>query len=86
MRPGEKLYEELLNDRETTTATINKKIMIAKVNQYDYNTVKPVIDEIIDLAQKGETHDMILTIKRFVPEYRSNNSDFEDIDKEIGED
>ena len=86
LRPGEKLYEELLNDRETTTATINKKIMIAKVNQYDYNTVKPVIDEIIDLAQKGETHDMILTIKRFVPEYRSNNSDFEDIDKEIGED
>ena len=86
LRPGEKLYEELLNDRETTTATINKKIMIAKVNQYDYNAVKPVIDEIIELAKKGETHDMILAIKRFVPEYRSNNSDFEDIDKEISQD
>ncbi len=86
LRPGEKLYEELLNDRETTTATINKKIMIAKVNQYDYNAVKPVIDEIIELAKKGETHDMILAIKRFVPEYRSKNSDFEDIDKEISQD
>ncbi|MGN0213374.1 MAG: polysaccharide biosynthesis protein [Muribaculaceae bacterium] len=83
LRPGEKLYEELLNDRETTTATINEKIMIAKVNQYDFNTVKPVIDEIIRLAQKGETHDMILAIKQFVPEYHSNNSDFVNIDNEI---
>ncbi len=84
LRPGEKLYEELLNDKETTTATINKKIMIARVNQYDYLKVQAAITEIIDFANKGNITEMIRNMKLFIPEYLSNNSEFEAIDKEIG--
>ena len=83
LRPGEKLYEELLNDKETTTATINEKIMIATVTQYDYEVVQKAINEIIGYAAIGNTHEMIKAVKLFIPEYRSNNSEFEEIDHEI---
>ena len=83
LRPGEKLYEELLNDKEKTTATVNKKIMIAKVKTYDYKDVCEHIDNIIALARKGDTHGMIYAMKEFVPEYKSQHSKFESIDKEI---
>ena len=83
LRPGEKLYEELLNDKETTTATINEKIMIATVTKYDYQQVEAAINEIIALAASGNTHEMIKAMKLFIPEYRSNNSEFETIDREI---
>ena len=83
LRPGEKLYEELLNDKETTTATINEKIMIATVTKYDYEQVEAAINEIIALAASGNTHEMIKAMKLFIPEYRSNNSEFETIDREI---
>ena len=83
LRPGEKLYEELLNDKETTTATINEKIMIATVTKYDYEQVESAINEIIALAASGNTHEMIKAMKLFIPEYRSNNSEFETIDREI---
>ena len=83
LRPGEKLYEELLNDREKTTATVNKKIMIAKVKIYNYKDVCKHIDRIIDLAAHGKVHDMIFAMKEFVPEYKSQHSRFEAIDKEI---
>ena len=83
LRPGEKLYEELLNDKEKTTATVNKKIMIAKVKIYDYKDVCEHIDHIIDLASKGNVHDMVYAMKEFVPEYKSQHSSFESIDKEI---
>ena len=83
LRPGEKLYEELLNDKEKTTATVNKKIMIAKVKTYDYQDVCAKIDNIISLAASGDTHSMIYAMKEFVPEYKSQNSQFESIDKEI---
>ncbi len=87
LRPGEKLYEELLNDKEITTATVNKKIMIAKVKIYDYNDVCANIDNIISLAAAGDVHGMIYAMKEFVPEYKSQHSRFEAIDKEIeGED
>jgi len=85
LRPGEKLYEELLNDKEQTTATANKKILIAKVRTYDYRTVTEHIEEIVDSAADGNVHEMILEMKRFVPEYKSNHSKFEKIDKEIEE-
>ena len=85
LRPGEKLYEELLNDKETTTATINEKIMIATVTKYDYQQVEAAINEIIALAASGNTHEMIKAMKLFIPEYRSNNSEFETIDREIEE-
>ena len=83
LRPGEKLYEELLNDKEKTTATVNRKIMIAKVKTYDYNDVCASIDKIIALASKGDIHGMIYAMKEFVPEYKSQHSRFEAIDKEI---
>ena len=83
LRPGEKLYEELLNDKEKTTATVNRKIMIAKVRTYDYQDVCNNIDKIISLASKGDVHGMIYAMKEFVPEYKSQHSRFEAIDKEI---
>ena len=83
LRPGEKLYEELLNDKEKTTATVNKKIMIAKVKTYDYKDVCDNIERIIQLANAGDIHGMIYAMKEFVPEYKSQHSKFESIDKEI---
>ncbi len=83
LRPGEKLYEELLNDKEKTTATINKKIMIAKVRTYNYKDVCAGIDHIIEMAVSGDIHGMIYAMKEFVPEYKSQHSKFESIDKEI---
>lgn len=86
LRPGEKLYEELLNDKEKTTATVNKKIMIAKVRTYDYRNVCENIERIVDFAQEGNVYNMVYAMKRFVPEYKSNSSEeFERIDKEIEE-
>jgi FlaA1/EpsC-like NDP-sugar epimerase len=83
LRPGEKLYEELLNDKEKTTATLNKKIMIAKVRTYNYNDVNVNVNNIIDFAAKGDIHKMIYLMKEFVPEFKSNKSRFEEIDKEL---
>ena len=83
LRPGEKLYEELLNDRERTTATINKKIMIARVRTYDYRDVCDHVEQIVEEARKGNIHDMIYQMKSFVPEYKSNHSEFEAIDHEL---
>ena len=83
LRPGEKLYEELLNDKEKTTATVNKKIMVAKVKMYDYKDVCTHIDKIITFASKGDVHEMVYAMKEFVPEYKSMHSKFEAIDKEI---
>ena len=83
LRPGEKLYEELLNDKEKTIPTENEKLMIAKVRTYDYNDVCNHIDGIIYYATKNKIHDMVLAMKEFVPEYKSNHSEFEEIDKEI---
>ena len=86
LRPGEKLYEELLNDKEKTTATINRKIMIAKVRTYDYQEVQASIERIIALASQGDVHGMVYAMKEFVPEYKSQQSQFESIDKEIESD
>ena len=83
LRPGEKLYEELLNDKEKTTATVNKKIMIAKVKTYNYSDVCANISHIIELAGKADVHAMVYAMKKFVPEYKSQQSKFESIDKEI---
>lgn len=84
LRPGEKLYEELLNDKEKTLDTTeNDKIMVAKVRTYDFNTVCDNISNIVSFAAHGNVHDMIKCMKMFIPEYHSNHSEFEQIDKEI---
>ncbi len=85
LRPGEKLYEELLNDKEKTTSTVNHKIMIAKVQRYDYEQVNRYLMAIIRFAQAGDIHSMVKEMKRFVPEYKSMNSQFNAIDAEIAQ-
>ena len=78
LRPGEKLYEELLADKENTIEDVtgNDKIMIAKVRTYDFNNVLDHISNIITFAKKGNVHDMIKSMKLFIPEYHSHQSEF----------
>ncbi|MCM1320271.1 MAG: polysaccharide biosynthesis protein [Muribaculaceae bacterium] len=83
LRPGEKLYEELLNDKEKTIPTDNNKIMVAKVRKYEFQSICPHIEALIQLAAEGKIHDMVMTMKGLVPEYISKNSIFESIDKEM---
>lgn len=83
LRPGEKLYEELLNDKEMTMATCHNKIMVAKVRIYDYNEVCGHLDTLRQLTELGEYHDIVAEMKRMVPEYKSKNSQWESVDKEI---
>jgi FlaA1/EpsC-like NDP-sugar epimerase len=81
LRPGEKLYEELLNNEENTLPTPNKKIMVAKVREYEYTSVKAEIDELILLAQTADNVAVVTKMKQIVPEFISNNSVFGKIDK-----
>ncbi len=84
LRPGEKLYEELLNEKEHTIATHHKKIMIAKVRQYDYNEVCGHLENLSTLVHNGSpSHDIVAEMKRIVPEYVSNNTIWQEVDKEV---
>lgn len=83
LRPGEKLFEELLNDKEQTIATHHKKIMIAKVQTYKYEEIIDAITRLYELIQSNNQHDLVLEMKHIVPEYHSQNSEWENIDKEI---
>ncbi len=81
LRPGEKLYEELLNQKELTMPTANEKIMVANVRENDYDTMSKLIDELIRSAQKGLTFPSVKMMKQIVPEYQSRNSIYEQLDK-----
>ena len=83
LRPGEKLYEELLNEKEHTTATHHKKIMIAKVRIYDYKEVLTHLERLLHHVHAGAGHDIVAEMKHIVPEYKSNNSIWQKVDKEI---
>ncbi|MEG1556350.1 MAG: nucleoside-diphosphate sugar epimerase/dehydratase [Bacteroidales bacterium] len=76
LRPGEKLYEELLANQENTIKTDHQKIMTAKVRIYPYSEIKNEIEQLIDL-QYEEPHIMVKKMKSIVPEFISNNSEFE---------
>ena len=81
LRAGEKLYEEVLNEKESTTPSFHDKIRIAEVREYDYTEVSKQID---DLIEKSKLYDEMLTVKimkEIVPEYKSNNSLYEKLDK-----
>ncbi len=80
LRPGEKLYEEVLSDQETTQPTKHEKIMIAKVRSYDWDEVSTWIVELIDLFGKQDNDAMVAKLKAFIPEYKSNNSEFQKLD------
>lgn len=80
LRPGEKLYEELLNNEENTLPTHHPKIMIAKVRQHEFSQVQEHIVELLRYYERGEEEKMVIQMKRMVPEYKSNNSVFEKYD------
>ncbi len=77
LRPGEKLYEELLNDSENVMPTYHDKIMIAKVAEYDFEVVREKVDKVIASAKQHYTLETVGLIKDLVPEYISNNSAYQ---------
>lgn len=81
LRPGEKLYEELLNEKEKTLPTHHEKIKIAKVINQSYEKVSHDIDELIFLSSHDDTDILVKKMKEIVPEYISNNSRFEKLDR-----
>lgn len=80
LRPGEKLFEELLNNKTITLPTYHEKIMIVKENNDQYDHVSKEIGEIIKVAQEHQTVEIVKKIKNLVPEYKSLNSFFEKLD------
>lgn len=83
LRPGEKLYEEVLSDKENTLPTGNKKIMIAKVRRYEYADVLDTYAEFEKLSRAVKIIDTVKLMKKVVPEFKSKNSPkFEVLDKE----
>lgn len=83
LRPGEKLYEELLNTKENTLPTKNKKIFLAKVREFPYSEVEKNVEELIELASKIDLFSSVKKMKEMVPEYKSRNSVYEQLDKMI---
>lgn len=83
LRPGEKLYEELLNEKEHTIATHHKKIMIARVRTYDFNDVSEHLERLRKCVLAGASHDIVAEMKHIVPEFKSNNSIWQKVDSEI---
>ena len=81
LRPGEKLYEEVLSNKENTEPTLHDRIRIAKVREYDYGEAREVAEELETLSRSVNIPDMIRLMKRTVPEFRSMNSKFEKYDK-----
>lgn len=79
LRPGEKLYEELLNNSENVVPTYHDKIMIAKVPEYDYVAIKDKVDKLISSAQRHYTLETVGIMKELVPEFVSNNVTYESI-------
>ena len=82
LRAGEKLYEEVLNDMESTKPTFHEKIRIASVREYDYDKVSREIDELIEIAQQYDDMATVQKMKDIVPEFKSNNSIYEVLDKD----
>jgi len=81
LREGEKLYEEVLNDKENTKPTFHKKIRIAEVREYDFDQVSKDVDELIELSTHYDDMATVKKMKEIVPEYKSNNSKYEELDK-----
>jgi FlaA1/EpsC-like NDP-sugar epimerase len=80
LRPGEKLYEEVLNDKEGTKPTFHEKIRIAEVRSYEFAEVSKDIDELIEISKGYDNMATVKKMKEIVPEYKSNNSVYEELD------
>ena len=81
LRPGEKLYEELLNNDENTLPTHHPKILVAEVNTPTYAYMEVATNELNLLLSSGDNNSIVAKIKEMIPEYKSNNSVFETLDK-----
>ncbi|WP_432707108.1 polysaccharide biosynthesis protein [Flavobacterium yafengii] len=81
LRPGEKLYEELLNDTSKTLPTYHEKIMIAEEILDDFEILNTDVEELISIANRFDNDEIVLKMKRIVPEFKSMNSTFELLDK-----
>ncbi len=83
LRPGEKLYEELLCEKENTIPTHNPKIMIAKIEEYEFSYIEAQINELIELSKQGkDDFEIVKKMKEIVPSFISQNSKFEKLDVE----
>ena len=80
LRPGEKLYEEVLSNKENTEETSHDKIRIARVREYNYAEVAESISRLKELAYNMQTTDLVVNMKKIVPEFKSQNSRFEKLD------
>jgi FlaA1/EpsC-like NDP-sugar epimerase len=85
LRPGEKLYEELLCSSENTIETHHPKIMIANVDHILNGSVAYLINELKNALSKNDQFALVKLLKSGIPDYRSNNSKFEQLDKKIAE-
>ncbi len=83
LREGEKLYEEVLNELENTKPTFHEKIRIAQVREYDYEEVNKAIEDLVETAKLYDNMETVRKMKKMVPEYKSNNSVYEEIDREL---
>lgn len=83
LRPGEKLYEEVLSNNENTIPTNHSRIRIAKVREYNYEEALKIANELEVLSRAVEIPDMVRLMKRTVPEFKSNNSKFKIYDDEL---
>jgi FlaA1/EpsC-like NDP-sugar epimerase len=81
LRPGEKLYEEVLSDEENTLPTQHERIRIAKVRDYSFAQALEYVNRLEELASQVDIPALVRLMKEIVPEYVSNNSDFEIYDK-----
>ena len=84
LRAGEKLYEEVLNDKESTKPSIHEKIRIANVREYDYSEVERDIEELIEVSKQYDDMLTVKKMKEIVPEFKSNNSVYEALDAAVG--
>lgn len=83
LRPGEKLYEELLNDKENTLATYHPQIMIAKVRKYDFDQISKQVEILLGSMQKQDNMEVVRIMKVIVDEFVSQNSVYEQLDLEM---
>ena len=83
LRPGEKLYEELLNNNENTLPTHHPKILKATLNTPSYSFMEIQVSDLERLLEEGNNNDLVAKIKDVIPEYKSNNSVFEKLDKQV---
>ena len=80
LRPGEKLYEEVLNNEENTIPSFHEKIRIAIVREYDFDKVSKEIDDLIATAKTADDMTIVKMMKALVPEYKSENSKYKELD------